>query len=382
MLNFGKLLSVLLVISMLNACGYQSPNSDKFSHKHIQKLSPSSADLEFKWLSTADDMNRKAINENYIVYSCPEIDKKQGGITQSKICTYDLNHDQQIKPYAIVDPKEHLIEQIVTLNQDHFLITLVNKQYHSGNLIKAYLFNPHTQTLTAMTPFSYTAFSHTILEQMLQEKTYQKKVSEYGTTVYFDPQYISANEAEEAQKEHKRQQQSLIEDFIEIFKTKPQKIERDFSPTNYSAQPAEPFNLKLLQQLKPYIQQHQAECYLIIDHETQLLKTPQGYIYSHDFSQFLPQLENELELHECKKLTEFSPVNAEYLKYQSIDDIHGSGNHYIFWFTPIGYDVFEIKQHGQNKQFKLPIDTAWVYQIKNKLIIISDQTYFIIPVSE
>ena len=382
MLNFGKLLSVLLVISMLNACGYQSPNSDKFPHKHIQKLSPSSADLEFKWLSTADDMNRKAINENYIVYSCPEIDKKQGGITQSKICTYDLNHDQQIKPYAIVDPKEHLIEQIVALNQDHFLITLVNKQYHSDNLIKAYLFNPHTQTLMPMTPFSYTAFSHTILEQMLQEKTYQKKVSEYGTTVYFDPQYISAKEAEEAQKEHNRQQQSLIEDFIEIFKTKPQKIERDFSPTNYSAQPAEPFNLKLLQQLKPYIQQHQAECYLIIDHETQLLKTSQSYIYSHDFSQFLPQLENELELHECKKPTEFSPVNAKYLKYQSIDDIHGSGNHYIFWFTPIGYDVFEIKQHGQNKQFKLPIDTAWVYQIKNKLIIISDQTYFIIPVSE
>jgi hypothetical protein len=367
---------------MLNACGYQSPNSDKFPHKHIQKLSPSSADLEFKWLSTADDMNRKAINENFIVYSCPEIDKKQGGITQSKICTYDLNHDQQIKPYAIVDPKEHLIEQITTLNQDHFLITLVNKQYHSDNLIKAYLFIPHTQTLTAMTPFSYTAFSHTILEQMLQEKTYQKKVSEYGTTVYFDPQYISANEAEEAQKEHKRQQQSLIEDFIEIFKTKPQKIERDFSPTNYSAQPAEPFNLKLLQQLKSYIQQHQAECYLIIDHETQLLKTSQSYIYSHDFSQFLPQLENELELHECNKPTEFSPVNVKYLKYQSIDDIHGSGNHYIFWFTPIGYDVFEIKQHGQNKQFKLPIDSAWVYQIKNKLIIISDQTYFIIPVSE
>lgn len=131
-----------------------------------------------------------------------------------------------------------------------------------------------------------------------------------------------------------------------------------------------------------YLQQHQAECYLILDHETQLLKTPQSYLYSRDFSKFLPQLEDEIRLPECKKPVELSTVNTKYLKYQSIDDVQGSGNHYIFWFTPIGYDVFEIKQHGQNKQFKLPIDTAWIYQIRNKLIISVDQTYYIIPLSE
>ena len=119
----------------------------------------------------------------------------------------------------------------------------------------------------------------------------------------------------------------------------------------------------------------------MVDPETQLLKTPQSYIYSHDFSQFLPQLENEIGLSECKKPAESSPVNAKYLKYQSIDDVKGSGNHYVFWFTPIGYDVFEIKQHGQNKQFKLPIDSAWIYQSRNKLIIIYGQTYFVIPLS-
>ena len=112
------------------------------------------------------------------------------------------------------------------------------------------------------------------------------------------------------------------------------------------------------------------------------LKNTTSYLYSRDFSKFLPQLADEIRLPECKKPVELSTVNAKYLKYQSIDDVQGSGNHYIFWFTPIGYDVFEIKQHGQNKQFKLPIDTAWIYQIRNKLIISVDQTYYIIPLSE
>jgi hypothetical protein len=274
-----------------------------------------------------------------------------------------------------------LIDQIVALNHNHFLITIKTFQSGVNNPMQAYLFNAQTQNLTAMTSFSYAAFSQTILEQMVQEKTYQKKVLEYDTTVYFDPQYISAKAAAEAQKEHKQQQQSVIKNFKDIFRDKPEQPKRDFSPDDYPAQPAEPFNLKLIQQLRLYLQQHQAECYLILEHETRLLKTPQSYLYSRDFSKFLPQLKDEIRLPECKKPVELPTVNAKYLKYQSIDDVQGSGNHYIFWFTPIGYDVFEIKQHGQNKQFKLPIDTAWIYQIRNKLIISVDQTYYIIPLS-
>lgn len=382
MLTFGKSLSVLIAVSALYACGYKSPNSEEFPHKHIQQLTPNISGIEFTWFKTSDDMNRKAINENFIVYNCPESHVKQNPVKNFKICTYDLNHDQQIQPHFIAAQTNQLIDQIVTLNHNHFLITIKTFQSGVNDPMQAYLFNAQTQNSTAMTSFSYTAFAQTILEQMVQEKTYQKKVLEYGTTVYFDPQYISAKAAAEAQKEHKQQQQSVIENFKDIFRDKPEQPKRDFSPDDYLAQPAEPFNLKLIQQLKLYLQQHQAECYLILDHETQLLKTPQSYLYSRDFSKFLPQLEDEIRLPECKKPVELSTVNAKYLKYQSIDDVQGSGNHYIFWFTPIGYDVFEIKQHGQNKQFKLPIDTAWIYQIRNKLIISVDQTYYIIPLSE
>lgn len=381
MLTFGKSLSVLIAVSALYACGYKSPNSEEFPHKHIQQLTPNISGIELKWFKTSDDINRKAINENFIIYSCPESDVKQKPVKNFKICTYDLNHDQQIQPHFITAQTNQFIDQMFALNHNHFLITIKTFQSGLNDPMQAYLFNAQTQNLTAMTSFSYTAFSQTILEKMVQEKTYQKKVLEYGTTVYFDPQYISAKEAAEAQKELKLQQQSIIEGFMEIFRAGPKEPQRDFSPDGYRVQPAEPFNLKLLQQLKPYIQQHQIECYLIIDRETQVLKTPQGYVYSRDFSPVLPQLEKELGLHECKKPAEFPPINFKYLKYQSIDDITGSGNHYIFWFTPIGYDVFEIKQRGQNKQFKLPIDTAWVYQIKNKLIIIYGQTYFVIPLS-
>lgn len=381
MLTFGKSLTVLIAVSALYACGYKSPNSEEFPHKHIQQLTPNISGIELKWFKTSDDINRKAINENFIIYSCPESDVKQKPVKNFKICTYDLNHDQQIQPHFITAKTNQFIDQMFALNHNHFLITIKTFQSGVNDPMQAYLFNAQTQNLTAMTSFSYTAFSQTILEQMVQEKTYQKKVLEYGTTVYFDPQYISAKEAAEAQEELKQQQQSVIENFKDIFRDRPEEPKRDFSPDDYRVQPAEPFNLKLIQQLKLYLQQYQAECYLMVDPETQLLKTPQSYIYSHDFSQFLPQLENEIGLSECKKPAESSPVNAKYLKYQSIDDVKGSGNHYVFWFTPIGYDVFEIKQHGQNKQFKLPIDSAWIYQSRNKLIIIYGQTYFVIPLS-
>lgn len=379
MLTFGKSLTVLIAVSALYACGYKSPNSEEFPHKHIQQLTPNISGIELKWFNTSDDINRKAINENFIIYSCPESDVKQKPVKNFKICTYDLNHDQQIQPHSIAAQTNQFIDQMFALNHNHFLITIKTFQSGVNDPMQAYLFNAQTQNLTAMTSFSYTAFSQTILEQMVQEKTYQKKVLEYGTTVYFDPQYISAKEAAEAQEELKQQQQSVIENFKDIFRDRPEEPKRDFSPDDYRVQPAEPFNLKLIQQLKLYLQQYQAECYLMVDPETQLLKTPQSYIYSHDFSQFLPQLENKIGLSECKKPAESSPVNAKYLKYQSIDDVKGSGNHYVFWFTPIGYDVFEIKQHGQNKQFKLPIDSAWIYQSRNKLIISTDQTYYIIP---
>ncbi|MEJ5137235.1 MULTISPECIES: hypothetical protein [Acinetobacter] len=381
MLTFGKSLTVLIAVSALYACGYKSPNSEEFPHKHIQQLTPNISGIELKWFNTSDDINRKAINENFIIYSCPESDVKQKPVKNFKICTYDLNHDQQIQPHSIAAQTNQFIDQMFALNHSHFLITIKTFQSGVNDPMQAYLFNAQTQNLTALTSFSYTAFSQTILEQMVQEKTYQKKVLEYGTTVYFDPQYISAKEAAEAQEELKQQQQSVIENFKDIFRDRPEEPKRDFSPDDYRVQPAEPFNLKLIQQLKLYLQQYQAECYLMVDPETQLLKTPQSYIYGHDFSQFLPQLEKELGLSECKKPAESSPVNAKYLKYQSIDDVKGSGNHYVFWFTPIGYDVFEIKQHGQNKQFKLPIDSAWIYQSRNKLIIIYGQTYFVIPLS-
>lgn len=379
MLTFGKSLSVLIAVSALYACGYKSPNSEEFPHKHIQQLTPNISGIELKWFKTSDDINRKAINENFIIYSCPESDVKQKPVKNFKICTYDLNHDQQIQPHFITAQTNQFIDQMFALNHNHFLITIKTFQSGLNDPMQAYLFNAQTQNLTAMTSFSYTAFSQTILEKMVQEKTYQKKVLEYGTTVYFDPQYISAKEAAEAQEELKQQQQSVIENFKDIFRDRPEEPKRDFSPDDYRVQPAEPFNLKLIQQLKLYLQEYQAECYLMVDPETQLLKTPQSYIYSHDFSQFLPQLKNEIGLSECKKPAESSPVNAKYLKYQSIDDVKGSGNHYVFWFTLIGYDVFEIKQHGQNKQFKLPIDSAWIYQSRNKLIISTDQTYYIIP---
>ncbi|MFW1984584.1 hypothetical protein ACG94M_14855 [Acinetobacter guillouiae] len=379
MLTFGKSLTVLIAVSALYACGYKSPNSEEFPNKHIQQLTPNISGIELKWFKTSDDINRKAINENFIIYSCPESDVKQKPVKNFKICTYDLNHDQQIQPHSIAAKTNQFIDQMFALNHSHFLITIKTFQSGVNDPMQAYLFNAQTQNLTALTSFSYTAFSQTILEQMVQEKTYQKKVLEYGTTVYFDPQYISAKEAAEAQEELKQQQQSVIENFKDIFRDRPEEPKRDFSPDDYRVQPAEPFNLKLIQQLKLYLQQYQAECYLMVDPETQLLKTPQSYIYGHDFSQFLPQLENEIGLSECKKPAESSPVNAKYLKYQSIDDVKGSGNHYVFWFTPIGYDVFEIKQHGQNKQFKLPIDSAWIYQSRNKLIISTDQTYYIIP---
>lgn len=379
MLTFGKSLTVLIAVSALYACGYKSPNSEEFPHKHIQQLTPNISGIELKWFKTSDDINRKAINENFIIYSCPESDVKQKPVKNFKICTYDLNHDQQIQPHSIAAQTNQFIDQMFALNHNHFLITIKTFQSGVNDPMQAYLFNAQTQNLTAMTSFSYTAFSQTILEKMVQEKTYQKKVLEYGTTVYFDPQYISAKEAAEAQEELKQQQQSVIENFKDIFRDRPEEPKRDFSPDDYRVQPAEPFNLNLIQQLKLYLQEYQAECYLMVDPETQLLKTPQSYIYSHDFSQFLPQLKNEIGLSECKKPAESSPVNAKYLKYQSIDDVKGSGNHYVFWFTPIGYDVFEIKQHGQNKQFKLPIDSAWIYQSRNKLIISTDQTYYIIP---
>lgn len=260
MLTFGKSLSVLIAVSALYACGYKSPNSEEFPHKHIQQLTPNISGIELKWFKTSDDINRKAINENFIIYSCPESDVKQKPVKNFKICTYDLNHDQQIQPHFITAQTNQFIDQMFALNHNHFLITIKTFQSGLNDPMQAYLFNAQTQNLTAMTSFSYTAFSQTILEKMVQEKTYQKKVLEYGTTVYFDPQYISAKEAAEAQEELKQQQQSVIENFKDIFRDRPEEPKRDFSPDDYRVQPAEPFNLKLIQQLKLYLQEYQAEC--------------------------------------------------------------------------------------------------------------------------
>ncbi|NUG82519.1 hypothetical protein HUN33_21330, partial [Acinetobacter bereziniae] len=157
--------------------------------------------------------------------------------------------------------------------------------------------------------------------------------------------------------------------------------QRNFSPNNYRVQPAEPFNLAMIAKLKQYLQQQQAECYQVIDEETQLIKTSKNYIFSQDFSIFLPKLEHSIELPECKTAPKPIISNDKYLKYQSIDDVQGSGNHYIFWFTPIGYDVFEIQQHGKTIQFKLPLEAAQIYRVNNDLIVISAQTFYIIPLS-
>lgn len=381
MLNFSKLLSVLFTISMLNACGYQSPNSDKFPHKHIQELTPETTDLEFKWFKSPADTILKVLNENFIVYDCSIFERANQPKRNLKICSYDLRTHQQLPAYFVSSSPRQLIQQIEYLGQNQFLVTIRIFQADYQSPTQAYLFNAQTQTFTQISTFSYDQFAYALLEQMVQEKTYQKKVSEHDIMVYFDPQYVSEKEAEKVKQEQKQQEQSFIQNIIDIFRTKPEQPQRNFSPNNYRVQPAEPFNLAMIAKLKQYLQQQQAECYQVIDEETQLIKTSKNYIFSQDFSKFLPKLEHSIELPECKTAPKPIISNDKYLKYQSIDDVQGSGNHYIFWFTPIGYDVFEIQQHGKTIQFKLPLEAAQIYRVSNDLIVINAQTYYIIPLS-
>lgn len=381
MLNFGKLLSVLFTISMLNACGYQSPNSDKFPHKHIQELTPETTDLEFKWFKSPADTILKVLNENFIVYDCSIFESVNQPKRDLKICSYDLRTHQQLPTYFVASSPRQLIQKIEYLGQNQFLVTIRTFQAGYQSLTQAYLFNAQTQTFTQINTFSYDQFAYALLEQMVQEKTYHKKVSEHDIIVYFDPQYISEKEAEKVKQEKKQQEQSFIQNIIDIFRTKPEQPQRDFSPNNYQVQPAEPFNSAMIAKLKQYLQQQQAECYQVIDEETQLIKTSKNYVFSQDFSKFLPKLEHSIELPECTSPSKPIISNDKYIKYQSIDDVQGSGNHYVFWFTPIGYDVFEIQQHGKKIQFKLPLEAALIYRVRNDLIVINAQTYYIIPLS-
>ena len=71
MLTFGKSLTVLIAVSALYACGYKSPNSEEFPHKHIQQLTPNISGIELKWFNTSDDINRKAINEKFYHLQLP-----------------------------------------------------------------------------------------------------------------------------------------------------------------------------------------------------------------------------------------------------------------------------------------------------------------------
>lgn len=381
MLNFSKLLSALFAMGILNACGYQSPNSDKFPHKHIQELTPETTDLEFKWFKSPTDMVLKVLNENFIVYDCSIFERVNQPKRDLKICSYDLHTHKQLPEYFVASSPRQLIQQIEYLGQDQFLVTIKIFQVDYQPFTQAYLFNAQTQTFTQMNTFSYDQFAYALLEQMVQEKTYHKKVSEHDIMVYFDPQYVSEKEAEKVKQEKKQQEQSFIRNIIDIFRTTPEQPQPDFSPNNYRAQPAQPFNLAMIAKLKQYLQQQQAECYQVIDEETQLIKTSKNYIFSQDFSKFLPKLEHSIQLPECKTPSKPMISNDKYLKYQSIDDVQGSGNHYVFWFTPIGYDVFEIQQHGKKIQFKFPLDIAQIYRVRNDLIVIDAQTFYIIPLS-
>ncbi len=381
MLNFSKLLSVLFTISMLNACGYQSPNSDKFPHKHIQELTPETSDLEFKWFKSPADTILKVLNENFIVYDCSIFERANQPKRDLKICSYDLRTHQQLPAYFVSSSPRQLIQQIEYLGQNQFLVTIRIFQADYQSSTQAYLFNAQTQTFTQLSTFSYDQFAYALLEQMVQEKTYQKKFQNMTSSFISTLNMSQKKEAEKVKQEQKQQEQSFIQNIIDIFRTQPEQPQRNFSPNNYRVQPAEPFNLAMIAKLKQYLQQQQAECYQVIDEETQLIKTSKNYIFSQDFSRFLPKLEHSIELPECKTAPKSIISNDKYLKYQSIDDVQGSGNHYIFWFTPIGYDVFEIQQHGKTIQFKLPLEAAQIYRVSNDLIVINAQIYYIIPLS-
>jgi len=366
---------------MLNACGYQSPNSDKFPHKHIQELTPETSDLEFKWFKSPADTILKVLNENFIVYDCSIFERANQPKRDLKICSYDLRTHQQLPAYFVSSSPRQLIQQIEYLGQNQFLVTIRIFQADYQSSTQAYLFNAQTQTFTQLSTFSYDQFAYALLEQMVQEKTYQKKFQNMTSSFISTLNMSQKKEAEKVKQEQKQQEQSFIQNIIDIFRTQPEQPQRNFSPNNYRVQPAEPFNLAMIAKLKQYLQQQQAECYQVIDEETQLIKTSKNYIFSQDFSRFLPKLEHSIELPECKTAPKSIISNDKYLKYQSIDDVQGSGNHYIFWFTPIGYDVFEIQQHGKTIQFKLPLEAAQIYRVSNDLIVINAQIYYIIPLS-
>lgn len=137
----------------------------------------------------------------------------------------------------------------------------------------------------------------------------------------------------------------------------------------------------MTQNLQQYIQTHRIECISEPNAKFVLLKTQSSYIYNKDATSTLSDIARTLPLKSCPQQEILNWRDQSYLKYQSIDDVHGSGNHFIFWFTPEGFDVYEIQQLGNKKQFKLPLDEGHIYHIRNDLIVLHDETAYIIPVS-
>lgn len=376
MLNFVKPLSTYIMIMVLNGCGYQSPNSDKFPHKHIKELNSSTQELQFEKLIKTSPTGIKSITPQYMIYDCSE--------KTLDICSYDFHQHKN----SIIDiPKTHqnqFIDSITALTENTFVIVVDTYISDSQHEYTAYILSSDTQQLSKAMPFSYIHFSRNILEQLTAKGIYKKQKNEFGDDIYSDQTYVANKQAEQKQREEEQNNRSLWQFIQDLFNIKAEPIADNFSPWKFQVAPLEPFNQQFTVQFKQYLAQQQVECYSVLDGrliDYALLKTPQHFIFTTDFESQRKPIMNTFKIPLCKINEPLPTVNKNYLKYQSIDDVQGSGNHFIFWFTPIGYDVFEIRQHGQIKQFKLPIDRTWMYQINNDLIISIDQSYYIIPVS-
>ena len=388
MLNLSKPALIIILSILVTACGYQRSNSREFPHKHIQEISPQIKGLEMTWIDTTNNYGADIsdFSDQAIFYNCSN--------ENNALCRYNFN-TKKITKFLLpqiksTDQSVFLTIQYIRVINDQNLIIIFNGSVVDGKQA-VFLLNIPSKKIQLLNTFQHLEFSEQILESLINEGIYEKQNTEGYISYYATQTKENSNttipQVEVETEEFKitnitwRDLQEFWSELKSTFLIFGEEPSNGLAPYELSISPTDQFDEKFKQEFSKLIEAHHIQCfYELKNDELQnkgnlLLQSKQQPFYVESFID-TSLFQEYWKLPVCGDLEYPSLVNSNYLKYTSIDKVKSSGNHFMFWFDPVGFDVFELKQNGDIKQFKAPINTAELYQIQNELIVKIDQKIY------
>ncbi|QIO06318.1 hypothetical protein [Acinetobacter shaoyimingii] len=381
MLNLSKPILIILLSGFLTACGYQSSNSKKYPHKHIQVLSPKVQDIEMTWINKEHyGQYSFDFNDQDMFYNCSN--------KNDSLCVYNFQN-KTIQKFTLPEAKLDLIYDSLNIQDIQFIDphnVMIIQTDHAHTQKNVYLFNTQTQQFQQSDIFDHREFTQNVIHLLVQQGIYQidntdGHVSYHSSQVVEDVNVTAASTAIEDFKITDINLQDLKEIWLclkNIFSFSIELPSNGLAHGDFYISPTDQFDDRFKLEFSRYLEAHQVRCFFDVDgHGNLLLQTTHRAIFIPYFIE-KGLFQEFWKIPSCGEIKQISPVTTQYLKYTSIDKVKSSGNHFMFWFDPIGFDVFEIEQNDNTKQFKMPINEAILYKINNEIIVVGDQKIYII----